>query len=75
MDLTRLNIYQRLRDFDVPAAVLDEIFSRKEDLAVLENAWNELEATGLTNDAIAQEIAQLIFHELGFHPHQKLDEK
>jgi hypothetical protein len=75
VDLTRLNIYQRLRDFDVPAAVLDEIFTNEEDLNILINAWQELESTGLTNDAIAQEVAQLIFRELGFHPRQKPDEK
>ncbi len=75
MDLTRLNIYQRLRDFDVPAAVLDEIFAHEEDLAILEKAWNDLESTSLTNDAIAREIAGVIFDELGFHPYQKPDEK
>ena len=75
MDLTRLNIYQRLRDFDVPAAVLDEIFTSEEDLHILINAWRELESTGLTNDDIAREVAKLIFDELGFHPLQKPEEK
>ena len=31
MDVTRLNIYKRLRDFKVPSSVLDDIFSNDKD--------------------------------------------
>jgi hypothetical protein len=27
MDLVKLNMYQRLRDFKIPASILDEIFA------------------------------------------------
>tara|TARA_Y100000748_G_scaffold38408_1_gene28445 strand:+ start:66 stop:242 length:177 start_codon:yes stop_codon:yes gene_type:complete len=42
MDVVRLNIYERLRDFKVPTTVLDSIFSDEKDLAVLEDAFNAL---------------------------------
>lgn len=32
MELLKINIYERLRDFNVPATILDEIFSNEEDL-------------------------------------------
>ena len=35
MELPKINIYERLRDFNVPAAVLDEIFGNEEDLEKL----------------------------------------
>ena len=42
MDIERLNIYERLRDFKVPATILDNIFSDEKDITVLENAYNAL---------------------------------
>lgn len=65
MEMKNLNMYQRLRDFDVPAAVLDEIFSNKEDLATLKNAWEDLSKEELNHDEIARSIAKVILEELG----------
>ncbi|MCK5330610.1 MAG: hypothetical protein KAK01_04310, partial [Candidatus Marinimicrobia bacterium] len=64
MDFTNLNIYQRLRDFDVPAAVLDAIFDSKDDLKVLQTSWQEMSANGLRDDEVARTIAHLIFKEI-----------
>ncbi len=65
MEMTNLNMYQRLRDFKVPAAVLDEIFSNKDDLNTLTESWNALMAEGLNGDEIAEEVSKVIFDELG----------
>ena len=65
MEIKNLNMYQRLRDFDVPATVLDEIFSNKEDLATLKNAWEDLSKEELNHDEIARSIAKVILEELG----------
>ena len=59
------NIYQRLRDCNIPAAVLDEIFSDKKDLDTLSKSWKALEAEGLNGDEIAKEISKIIINELG----------
>ena len=59
------NIYQRLRDCNIPAAVLDEIFSDKKDLDTLSKSWKALEAEGLNGDEIAEEISKIIINELG----------
>jgi len=59
------NIYQRLRDYNIPAAVLDEIFSDKKDLDTLSKSWKALEAEGLNGDEIAKEISKIIINELG----------
>ena len=65
MKASNLNIYQRLRDFNVPAAVLDEIFSNKDDLATLIKSWNELKEQKLKDDQIAQAVSKIILKELG----------
>ncbi|MCH7613004.1 MAG: hypothetical protein IIB45_06555 [Candidatus Marinimicrobia bacterium] len=75
MDLLKLNMYQRLRDFNVPASILDEIFSNPEDLDVLESNWKELESSGMTGDEIAEEVAKIIIDQLGITPDQLMDEK
>ena len=59
------NIYQRLRDYNIPAAVLDEIFSDKKDLDTLSKSWETLKAEGLNGDEIAKEISKIIINELG----------
>ena len=64
MELKNLNIYQRLRDFSVPNTVLDSIFSNMDEIATLQNAWEELEKLGHSNDEIAQLIARTIIEEL-----------
>ena len=65
MKASNLNIYQRLRDFNVPAAVLDEIFSNKDDLATLIKSWSELKEQKLKEDQIAEAVSKIILKELG----------
>ena len=65
MKASNLNIYQRLRDFNVPAAVLDEIFSNTDDLETLIKSWNELKEQKLKDDQIAQAVSKIILKELG----------
>lgn len=67
-------MYERLRDFRVPAAVLDEIFADEKDLKILSDSWHEMEDTGLSGDDIASKVADVIFKELDIHP-QELAEK
>ena len=64
MELKNLNIYQRLRDFSVPNTVLDSIFSNEDEVATLQNAWEELGKLGHNSDEIAQLIARTIIKEL-----------
>ena len=76
MDVQRLNIYERLRDFKVPSSVLDDIFSNEEDLSVLENAFSALIDDGFSEDNAAEEISKMILKELDIDPDQSLtDEK
>ena len=76
MDVQRLNIYERLRDFKVPSSVLDDIFSNEEDLSVLENVFSALIDDGFSEDSAAEEISKMIFKELDIDPDQSLtDEK
>ena len=65
MRQSNLNIYQRLRDFNVPAPVLDEIFSNDEDLKTLTKSWQELKEQNLKDDQIAEAVAEIILKELG----------
>ena len=58
-------MYQRLRDFKVPAMVLDEIFANKKDLEILEKSWQDLINDGLKNDEVAESIAKVMLEELG----------
>jgi len=74
MDLVKLNMYQRLRDFKIPASILDEIFANEDDLDVLQSNWEELENNGMTGDEIAAEIAKMIFEQLDYTPNQLDDE-
>ena len=64
MDVERLNIYKRLRDFKVPSTVLDNIFSEENDIKILENAFRALIEDGFKEDDAAKEIANMIFKEL-----------
>ncbi|HIB27430.1 MAG TPA: hypothetical protein EYO27_04380 [Candidatus Marinimicrobia bacterium] len=78
MEMMYFNIYQRLRDCNIPAAVLDEIFSDKKDLDTLSKSWKALEAKGSNGDEIAEEISKIIFNELGddfIQSSPNLDEK
>ena len=75
MDVVRLNMYQRLRDFKVPTSVLDSIFSDVKDLAVLEDAFNALLNDGYREDEAAEEISEMIFKELNIDQAQFLSEE
>jgi len=66
MEIEKLNIYKRLRDFNVPASVLDDIFANEQDLDVLIKGWHNLQESGLKDDEIASKISELIFKEIGF---------
>ena len=76
MDVQRLNIYERLRDFKVPSSVLDDIFSNEKDLSILEDAFSALIDDGFSEDSASEEISKMIFKELDIDPDQSLtDEK
>ena len=77
MDVERLNIYKRLRDFKVPLSVLDSIFSDEKDIKVLEDAFQALTKDGFKEDDAAHEISKMIFKELDIDPkkHQSIDEE
>ena len=66
MENEKLNIYKRLRDFIVPASVLDDIFANEQDLDVLIKGWHNLQESGFKDDEIANKISELIFKEIGF---------
>ena len=68
MDVERLNIYRRLRDFRVPATVLDNIFSSNKDSKVLVDAFKSLKKDGYKEDQAADEISKMIFKELNIDP-------
>jgi len=76
MDVKRLNIYERLRDFKVPSSILDDIFSNEEDINVLEDAFSALIDDGFSEDKAAEEISKMIIKELDTDPDQSFtDEK
>ena len=75
MDVQRLNIYERLRDFKVPSTVLDSIFSDEKDLNILEEAFNALLNDGFQEDEAAEEISKMIFKELNIDPDQSMTEE
>ena len=67
MEIEKLNIYNCLRDFNVPAAVLDEIFTNEQDLSILIDAWRDLRKTGLKHDEISEKVSKLIMDEIGLN--------
>ncbi len=75
MEIEKLNIYKRLRDFNVPVSVLDNIFANEQDLDVLIKGWYNLQESGLKDDEIASKISELIFKEIGFDPTHEPVEK
>lgn len=64
MELLKINIYERLRDFNVPATILDEIFSSEENLNKLITAWQALKKDDFHDDDTAKEIAKIFSTEL-----------
>ena len=75
MEIEKLNIYKRLRDFNVPAFVLDDNFANEQDLDVLIKGWHNLQESGFKDDEIASKISELIFKETGFDPTHEPVEK
>ena len=75
MDVERLNIYKRLRDFKVPSTVLDNIFSEENDVKILENAFRALVEDGFKEDDAAKEISRMIFKELDLSVEDYLDDE
>lgn len=75
MDVERLNIYKRLRDFKIPSTVLDNIFSEENDVRILENAFRALVEDGFKEDDAAKEISKMIFKELDFSVEDYLDDE
>jgi len=75
MDVQRLNIYERLRDFKVPSSILDEIFSDEKDLKILEDAFSALVDDGFSEDGAAEKISKMIFKELDIDQDQLLNDE
>ena len=75
MEIEKLNIYKRLRDINVPASVIDDIFANEQDLDVLIKGWHNLQESGFKDDEIASKISELIFKEIGFDPTHEPVEK
>ena len=75
MEIEKLNIYKRLRDFNVLVSILDDIFADEQDLDVLIKGWYSLQEAGIKDDEIAGNISELIFKEMGFDPTHEPVEK
>ena len=75
MEIEKLNIYKRLRDFNVPVSILDDIFADEQDLDVLIKGWHSLQEAEFNDDEIAGNISELIFKEMGFDPTHEPVEK
>tara|TARA_Y100000996_G_C21961656_1_gene412493 strand:+ start:140 stop:370 length:231 start_codon:yes stop_codon:yes gene_type:complete len=75
MDVNRLNIYKRLRDFKVPSTVLDNIFSDEQDIKILENAFIALVEDGFKEDDAAKKISKMIFKELDLQTDDYFDDE
>ena len=75
MDYKRITMYNRLRDYFIPAAVLDEIFQNPEDITTLESAYDSLIQDGFSEDGAAEKISKLVFEETGIEPDYGLDEE
>ena len=75
MNVERLNIYKRLRDFKVPSTILDNIFSEENDIKILENAFRSLVEDGFKEDDAAKEISKMIFKELDLSVEDYLDDE
>ena len=75
MDYKRITMYNRLRDYFIPSAVLDEIFQNHEDITTLESAYDSLIQDGFSEDGAAEKIAKLVFEETGIEPDYGLDEE
>lgn len=75
MEIERLNIYERLRDFKVPSSILDNIFSDESDAAILIDAFKALVDDGFKEDQAAEKISEMIFKELKINPNQSMEDE
>ena len=75
MEIERLNIYERLRDFKVPSSILDSIFSDASDAAILIDAFKALVDDGFKEDQAAEKISEMIFKELKINPNQSMEDE
>ena len=75
MDVKRLNVYRRLRDFRVPSSVLDGILANEDDIQILDDAWDALIKDGFQEDEAAKEISAMIFKELNVEPDQLFEDE
>ena len=76
IDIKRYNIYEHLRDFGIPASILDKVFENEEDAQVLIDAWQALMSDGNSEDEASKYISDIIFKELNIEkPHSIDDEK
>ena len=75
MEIERLNIYERLRDFRVPSSILDSIFSDESDAAILIDAFKALVDDGFKEDQAAEKISEMIFKELKINPNQSMEDE
>ena len=75
MDMVRLNIYERLRDFKVPLTVLDNIFLEQRDAQILIDAYTSLIDDGFSEDEAAKKISDMIFKELDISPDYSIEDE
>jgi len=73
MNIDRLNLYKRLRDFRVPNTILDNIFSEENDMKILEEAFQSLLDENYTKDEAAEKIAKIIFKDLDVDPDYSIE--
>lgn len=75
MDYKKINMYNRLRDYFVPSAVLDEIFQNEIDIKILKEAYDALLKDGFSEDGAAEKISKLIFEDTGIEPDYGFEEE
>ena len=75
MDYEKINMYNRLRDYFVPSAVLDEIFQNENDIKILKEAYDALVKDGFSEDGASEKISKLIFEDTGIEPDYGFEEE
>ncbi len=76
INIKRYNIYEHLRDFGVPASILDTVFDNEDDAQILIDAWQALMSDGNSEDEASKYISEIILKELNIQkPHSIDDEK
>ncbi len=75
IDIKRYNIYEHLRDFGVPASILDTVFDNDDDAQVLIDAWQALMSDGNSEDEASKHISEIIFKELNIEKTHSIDDE